>query len=96
MQLWQSGGGFSACLLGIAMSLHSHHHGFRAGTCENTHSPASRTSLLVPAGGVWQHPQLGAGGQRPAGFSSSKFLLLQEEEASPQANCGLVGLRLTL
>lgn len=40
--------------------LHSHHCGFRAGTCEapgeDTCSPASGTSLLVPAGGLWQHP----------------------------------------
>lgn len=39
----------------------SHRRGFRAGTCESpgedTRSPASGTSLRVPADGVWQHPR---------------------------------------
>lgn len=45
---------------------HSYNCGFRAGMCdppgEDTSSPASGTSLLVPADGVWQHPKPAAGG----------------------------------
>lgn len=46
---------------GCCHVLHSYHCGFRAGTCKlpdiDNYSPALGASLLVPAGGVWQHPK---------------------------------------
>lgn len=79
---------------GCCHVLPSHHYEFGAGMCElvgeDICSPVSGTSLPVPADEVWLCPKLSAGGQRPEEFSSSEFLLLQEEETSPWVNCGLV------
>lgn len=66
---------------GCCHVLHSHHRGFRAGPCEppgeDTRSPAFGTSLLDPAGGIWQHPNwLPAGRDLRGSFISSKFPLL--------------------
>lgn len=51
--------------------LHAYHCGSREGMKppgEDTRSPASGTSLLVPADEVWQHPKPAAGGRDLVGL----------------------------
>lgn len=66
--------------------LHAYHCGSMAGMKppgEDTRSPASGTSLLVPADEVWQHPKPAAGGRDLVGL-----LRDPAEKTSLQAGCG--------
>lgn len=84
-----SGGG-SVCFYGIAASCTL--TTMRAGICEppgeDTHSPDSEMSFLVPADGDWLHPKPLVADRDQVGCSSSEFLLLPGEEISLQATCG--------